>query len=741
MQNLLRYFLFGVCFLIIYTSCSTTRDSTVPYTIYPTKPAPDHSGMWLLPQITGAVHDTLTRRGVALAPSDFYSRQSPSLNQAIVRINIGESGGGTGSFVSDQGLILTNHHVAYDAITAASTPDTNYLSNGFYAGELEDELPVFDYTLYIPIEQTEVTDKINGEIDDNLTNLEKAEKKEQLIEVLIRERQSGNPDLVVEIDDYWSGNRQFMVTYRVIRDVRLVYAPRESIGKFGGDIDNWMWPRHTGDFTFLRAYVSPDGSSESYQPNNVPYVPDYSLAVRAGNLHPGDATLTLGFPGTTYRFESSYAFEFYENQQFPALQKTFQAYLKGLELKASGDSSIAVELAAERASIANALKYYEGVRSGFDTHHITRRKKEQDREFDRWVWSDSLRSQTYGQVLPQLEQSYRIAGQMGDLLFMSFYTIQFSSIVQMGPLFDEFYEYTREPDSLFFSLRERQQLFDQVRLWHETTQTAPEQLIATELLKAFAELPEERRPLTFYRFFETGSESGLKDEIERFMERQKSHSALLNRQIAQNWIYEKTGTFTDSLYLVTREIHDILEQSQQNYVQHFSYLNPAQKLYSRGMLEMNPSPTAYPDANFTLRLSSGKIAGYRPADGLYALPFTTYEGLLAKYTGQEPFDIPRTLREYSGSFDGYQTPDGNLILNLLSTNDITGGNSGSPLLNGSGELIGVAFDGNIEGIVSDFFVVPETSRTISVDIRYILFLMDQIDRTTRLLEEMEIRRN
>lgn len=738
--------IFTLAFLsTLLTACSASEPAVLhahhdEYIIYPERPSPDHTGMWMFNQIEGNLLSEMQSLGLRLSPEQIYHPEHPSLNQAIVRINIGEDGGGTGSFVSPKGLILTNHHVAYDGIAALSRAGVNYLDQGFYAENGEDELPLNNFTLYIPVEQTEVTDIFKNRLPDGVDNRRRSQMKAEIAQELIEDRRGSDEDLIVEIDDFWSGNRQFMSVYRIIRDVRLVYAPEEAIGKFGGDIDNWMWPRHTGDFTFLRAYVSPDGISEPYQPSNVPFEPGLHLPFRAAELKPGDFTMVAGFPGTTYRFESSYAFRFYEEQQFPALQKAFSAYLKGLEFEAATDSAAAIYTASERASISNALKYFEGVQSGFERYHVTRKKRGFDRELAAWIEADSLRNITYGRVLPQLRQSYEIASQTGDILYLSFYAIQYSNLLQMGSLFNDFHEYSMAPDSIFFSSDDRQRLFDQVRMWYSVINTDAEILILTEMLKALAELPEERRPLILFRFFGSGDTDSMKKEISQFMQRQANTSALTDTSIASQWIYTEMQyseeAFQDSLYLISKDLFETFEMSRDNYFQHFQYLDPAQRLYVQANLEKQQKPDYYADANFTLRLSAGQVWGYSPADGIYHTPFTTMQGKLDKHRNTEPFNVPYRIRSHPFESDRKVR----LKLNFLSTNDITGGNSGSPVLNGDGEIVGVAFDGNIEGIVSDYFVVPDVARTISVDSRYILFMMEEIDGAERLLEEMEIRR-
>lgn len=742
--------IFAFSFLL-FASCTAQEQIAV---IEPGKPSPDHSGMWMLHQLRGDLYDHLNDQGLRISKEQVYSTDGPSIHHAIARINISGTGGGTGSFVSNSGLILTNHHVAYDAISSGGSDEENFLENGFYAEEMEDEIPIPEYTIYIPIEQKDITDRFQSRMDENLSYPDKLQQIEEVKQQLIDEYTGGNPDKAAEIHQVWSGNRYVLSTYQIIRDVRLVYAPEESIGKFGGDTDNWMWPRHTGDFTFLRAYVNKNGSAEPYQPQNRPYRPNHILPVRNSDLNPGDFTMTLGFPGTTYRHESSYAFDFYETRQFPVLEKAFQAYLNGLEIAASADEQYAKRNAAERASIANSLKYYHGIRSGFAEHNITEKKRMFDEQFRQWVIADSLRELKYGRVLPQLKQSYSIANQTGDVLYLSFYALQFSKILQAVMLFDDFHEESAAGNQQNYTEEEKLMLYDSLRRFRQSVVPKAEQRILKDLLFAMAELPEDRRPLVFHRFFDTEEADSLQNQLELFLNRQFGSSVLTDTSAAAKWIFSETPAMKpvepDSLFHIAKDVHEMFEQSRENYVRHFRYLLPAQQRYVEGILEMSKNPVRYADANFTLRLSAGEIMGYKPSDGIYHLPFTTFSGMLKKHRGQAPFKLPEKLLSYRSNSHGFspghhsggrREDGGKLPLNFLSTNDITGGNSGSPVLNGHGELIGLVFDGNIEGIISDYYFVPDLTRALSVDIRFILFMMDEIDNTERLLNELEIQRN
>ncbi len=730
-------------FALLASSCATQEQLSPEETFPPA--SPDHSGMWLMSQLDSELYQLLNRRGLKLSADKIYNPESSSIHKAVVRINIGEEGGGTGSFVSEQGLILTNHHVAYDAIASAAGSGENFLENGFYADSIENEIPIPGYSAYIPLEQIDVTDEIQQKLTENLSFQEILSEQEEIKQQIIEEYVGENPDLIADVVDIFGGNRQLLSSYKVIRDIRLVYAPEESIGKFGGDIDNWMWPRHTGDYAFFRAYVDENGGSSDYQPQNVPFQPDYSLPIRNTILNTGDFTMTLGFPGTTYRKESSYAFDFYEKRQFPVLQKAFRAYLNGLEKAPVNELNT-----AEKASIANTLKYYEGIRDGFEKHDVTNQKRNFDQRFDEWVSADSLREIKYGRVLPQLQQSYSIADQTGDVLYLTFYALQFSTVLQSSSLFDDFYN-MENGENIDLSEEEKLMTYDYFRQIHQSYHYESEFTILRDFLYAFAELPEERRPLVFYRFFDETETSQLKAELQQFLDRQFGNSILTDTTSARKLIfseYEADRIQTpDSLYLIADDIREMFEQSRDNYLRHFTYLLPAQKRYVEGILEMDPGKVHPADANFTLRLSAGEVMGYQPQDGVYNLPFTTLLGMFQKNQNSYPFLVPDKLLNYrpdstsAEDFGGYGNYSGELTLNFLSTNDITGGNSGSPVLNAQGEIIGLAFDGNIEGIVSDYFFIPELSRTISLDIGFILFMMEEIDNTARLLDELQIRSN
>ncbi|HKJ46373.1 MAG TPA: S46 family peptidase [Balneolales bacterium] len=713
------------------------------------KSTPDDAGMWLLPQIKGAVYHEMEMKGLKLGEHEFYSTDSTTLNKAIIRVNIGEGGGGTGSFISPKGLILTNHHIGYDAVASASTEKDNYLKNGFIAHNFQEEIPAKGYSLYIPIEQKDVTQEIRSHVPDDAKGQERMQLEQQVRQQLIQQRENGNPDLKAEIDDYWAGNKQYMSVYRVIRDVRVVFAPPSSIGKYGGDIDNWMWPRHTGDFTFLRAYVAPDGSGRAYNKDNVPYKPQRFLKVSLNGFKENDFTMIMGFPGKTYRHESSYAFNFYENHRNPYLIQVFKSVLDGLEYAAKQDPKEALKNASDRADFANEYKYYKGVQKGFKKYHITARRKAQEDKFAGWIAQDQQRQQEYGNVLTSLQRGYELADKSGDDLYASYYTLHFSNLLQVASLFEPYYHYLASDTATFTNAGRDSILARRDKMMSGNVNA--DILTLKEMMKMLVKLPSGKQIGYVQQNFAGLSGEQLSKAIDAYMNNVMETSVVFNKGMAHSFLYtnkKKAAQMPkDELVQLFEALLNTFQQSRQVYMSHFSLVNPAQTKYVRGMMAFRNDSTEYPDANFTLRLTGGRIMGYYPQDGVYYRPITTLDGVIAKNTGKKPFNVPQPLMQwYNEHTTGHRTftpknryldSKGRMVVDFLSTNDITGGNSGSPVLNAEGQLIGAAFDGNIEGVVGDYFFDPDLNRTISVDVRYVMFITDKIYHVNRIINEVQ----
>lgn len=712
------------------------------------------AGMWLLPQIPGPVHQSLTQKGLALPESAFYPSLPSTLNRAIVRINVGEGGGGTGSFVSSSGLILTNHHVAYDAIAAASTANKNYLNDGFLSKSLKMEIPAVGYSLYIPVDQVEVTQQLQ------MALLQAGSKPEQEVlneakQAIIASYVGNNEDLTAEIDDYWAGNRQFISVYRIIRDVRLVFAPPSSIGKFGGDIDNWMWPRHTGDFTFLRAYVSKEGRSTPFDVKNVPFKPERHLSVSANGYKDGDFTMVLGFPGSTYRYESSYHFRYYEQAQHPSLIRVFKGIMAGLEAKAATSPEAEVETASDRASYANSLKYFEGVHKGFKDYQIVDQRKKQEDDFERWVASDPIRKANYSDVIPIQRRAYEGLAAYDGMIYTYVYILNNSTLLELAGMMEPVFSYADGSSTeLDLSKAQRDSIKTEADLAIKGMDKNVELVKMRYFLKSLALLPPAVQPASVRERFEGLSEPALEEAIQRYLDQQEIASVLLNQDRWNTFWSSDTvmisASEVDPFVVLFKEIMEGYFTNIQGFQESLNAMADAKKGYVKAMLAYKNDILEYPDANFTLRLSGGRVQNIFVRDTTFASQ-TFIDELMPKYTGKDPFELPKvqmawinriqTQRKKSPKLaqGKYAQADGRLVVNFLSTNDITGGNSGSPVLNGKGEMIGVAFDGLIEGVVSDYFHDPSLSRTISVDIRYVLHITDELYGLKHLITELGVK--
>ena len=638
--------------------------------------------------------------------------------------------------------------MAYDAIASVSDTANNYLKNGFYAESLEDEIPVPEYNLYIPIEQTEVTDTLSAMLPDTLNAGERRKMEQQVRNKLISSRKGGDEDLQVEIHDFWAGNRQYMIVYRIIRDVRLAYAPPESVGKYGGDIDNWMWPRHTGDYSFLRAYVAPDGSGRKYDEDNVPFEPNMHLPVSKSGVEPGDVTMTLGFPGSTYRYQSSYAFEFYEDHRNEYIIGGYQALSDALSYRASQSEEQSVAVASREASVNNVLKLFKGIQEGFRKYDIVDKKRQKEERFADWVAENPSRQQQYGGVLDSLDKAFNIASEAGDKLYAINLTLDNNELLNIAGMYRPFYRSLKD-DGVKFTDQDKDSVLRKHRSIIDSVNVEAQTIMLEGMLKMLEDLPEDQQIEYVEKHFAPKKGKDSEQRINSYIRDLKEESIILNPDKAENllgmWKIRQKRQDKDELVKLNEALAMHFNQARKQYSRHFPIMQPAREKYVSGMKEFRNDSTEYPDANFTLRLSLGRVMGYEPEDGLLALPFTTFEGMIAKDTDEKPFDAPQQLEDYYAKVEDnpeqrseFATENDRLTVNFLSTNDITGGNSGSPVINGYGQLVGLAFDGNIEGVVGDYYYDPELNRMISVDARYILFLMKHFDEADRLYKELDI---
>lgn len=697
-------------------------------------------GMWLLDSIERLPIEDLKARGLRLDPEEIYSREGGGIADAVVRI-----GGGTGSFVSPQGLIITNHHVAFTAIQRQSTPEHNYLKEGFYAGTPDEELPAIGYNVYVLKSFREVTTEVLGTVVEGMTDLERQQAIEKISKQIIRESEEGQ-DVRCKLASMHQGGKYYLFTYFMIRDVRLAYAPPRGIGDYGGEIDNWMWPRHAGDFAFFRVYVSPDGSSAEYSQKNVPYHPKIYLTLSSAGVKQGDFVLLIGFPGTTKRYESSFSIDKMVGHDYPLDIRTRRELISVLEAASAEDSSVAMKLSSRIKGLHNYLKKNQGMLEGFDRARVLERKIEEENSLKIGLGRHADLGGEYARVLPGLDSLFKSSRAFQDKDFlMSWMTryckfLDFASAIYKRALEIGKADEEREP-----GYQDRDTAQTKQRLEDAQVNLVPsvDKEILVYFLRKALQLPPQQKIEAIESIVEAIAESDRYDILKEFADDLYQGTKLgsaEHRLKAYGMRLEELERLNDTFIQFASQLEAEREQQRIRGKEFSGALTRLQPKLIEAYAE-HRGAEVYPDANGTIRFNYGEVRGYSPRDAVEFSHITTLSGLMEKDIDQEPFDVPGELEEVytREDFGPYlDASRGEVPVNFLSTNDVTNGNSGSPVMNGKGELAGLVFDGNYESISSDFIFEPEITRTINVDIRYVLFLLDKVYHAESLLKELSI---
>jgi Peptidase S46 len=683
----------------------------------------------------------LQQRGLKIPITDIFNANGPSIKDAVVIVD-----GGTGEFLSNEGLLLTNHHVAFDALVSASDAAKDYATNGYLAKTRGEELPARNYNAQITQDLRDVTSEVLAGITDATPAQERTAAIGEKIRSIVAANAKPNEGITAQVLPLNEGLSYYLFTYLTMRDVRIVYAPPKSVGFFGGDPDNFEWPRHCGDFTFMRVYAGPNGKPAEYSPNNVPYKPKKFLSISMAGVKENDFVMVMGYPGSTRRYRESYSVAYNQNTYMPLLIDTFHEQIDALQEVGRANRELEIKLQSRIFEISNTLKDFEGSVTAMRREGIVETKQKEEAAFKDWVNRNPERQKKYGEVLPSLQKAYdELNGsQPRDTLIPQLVGLsdlfEIAGIVSVIAADKEKPAAQRNPSLAILGSRARA--------------AVPE--VFADRFPGY-----ERRMLTFFLRQAAELPPGQKiDAIEkRFGNLQGDARIRAEEEFARS-IFESKNTATPEALAALfdlspaqlRDLHDpMIEFSGE-----MSALNPEvqtrtrsfnamvqrwRPLLVRGMSEMRGSKP-YPDANRTLRFTYGEVKGYIPKDAAIYQPFTHLSGVIEKDTGREPFDAPEKLKQLyrARDFGSYATPDGQDVpVDFLSTADIIGGNSGSPILNGRGEQVGIVFDSNYEGLGNDFFFNPSKGRTISVDIRYVLFLADKFGGAGYLLKELDIR--
>lgn len=708
---------------------------------FPFKSVADE-GMWLPMFVKRLNYVDMQKMGLQLTPEEMYDVNNSSLKDAIVGLSNGPTPRGffcTGEIVSEKGLVFTNHHCAYSFIQQHSTVKADYLQEGFWAMKLDEEIPNPGLSASILVRMEDVTDDILKAITPEMTEKERSDTIRSMIKILEQNASDGGKYNPV-VKPFYAGNEYYMFVYQVFKDVRLVGAPPSSIGKFGGDTDNWMWPRHTGDFAVLRIYCAPDGSPAEYSEDNVPYTPKHHLPISLKGYEKDDFTMIWGFPGTTERYMSSYGIDYNIEIFYPLIVDIFGKQLEIMDEYMAQDDAVRIMYADNHAGLANTWKNFIGQIEMLRKNKVAEKKVELENQYSKWA--KNVKNKQYNEALPNLKNAYEGLSKISIPLYYANIAGIGLDIVQVA---FEFQDYLKAVQS------KNQEMVDAALAelkalpWENSFSDSYQPIVQktfSEMLKLYKKnVPAEQLP-SFFKLIN----KNYKGNIDAFTADvyKKSIFASVDRIHA---FLKKPNAAKVEKDLVTIMLNSLLETNalyRSDYSKTLSIIASNDRSFIKGLREMNPDKIYYPDANSTLRMSYGSIQDYDARDAVHYDYVCTMKGIIEKEVpGDLEFDVPKRLKElyekqdfgdYGVKIDGRK----DVITCFLSTNDITGGNSGSPIMNGKGELIGLAFDGNWEAMSGDISFEPKLQRTINVDIRYVLFVIEKYAGAKNLIKELTI---
>jgi hypothetical protein len=691
-------------------------------------------GMWLPMLIKRLNHTDMQKQGLQLTAEEIYSVNNSSLKDAIVQFG----GFCTGEFISPEGLLLTNHHCGYGQIQSHSTTEHDYLTDGFWATSKDQELPNEGLFVDILVRMDDVTGKVLEGIDANTPEGQRAQLVAQRTQALAKEA-GENDQYITYVRDFFNGNEFYLFVYNRYTDVRLVGAPPSSIGKYGGDTDNWMWPRHTGDFSMFRVYMAPDGKPAPYSQTNVPYKPAHHLPINIGDKEPGDFSMVFGFPGRTKRFMTSHGLKLEVNQLNKSRIKLREEKLGLWKEEMDKDPANRIKYASKYASTSNYYKYSIGQNEGIKRMRTVEGKIVDEDKFQAWANADAQRKATFGNVLSDISDAYtNIEKYNLGTVYLNEAVLGTEALLmayRMAPLYNMLKAgKSAEAKVAVEDLQPRVDAF-----FKDYHMPADKKVFAAMMKYYHEDIPKEQQPDYFKNLVKkhNGNFDKLADEI-------YGKSMIVNEQKLRSYLQNPTlkALENDPAFQIVNSIIENYRTSiAPKLAESNAKLDKANRLYVAGLRQMNPDKVYYPDANSTIRLSYGAVKDYSPEDGVMYNYYTTMEGLMAKKDpSNEEFVVPAKLKQLyeAKDYGRYANAKGEMVVNFITDNDITGGNSGSPVINGKGELIGLAFDGNWEAMTGDLVYDADYKRCINVDSRYVLFLIEKYAGATNLINEMTI---
>ena len=697
-------------------------------------------GMWLPLLLGQQVYNDMVKKGLKLTKEQLYNINKASLKDAILIFG----GGCTGEIVSAEGLIFTNHHCGYDAIANASTVDNNYLQNGFYAKNRGEEIPTtltVQFLLRIDDVTALVLDSLKG-----LSGTERVQRQAAILANINKRMSDPSQNIEVRVSSLFKGNQFMAFVYQRFTDIRLVGAPPESVGKFGGDTDNWEWPRHTGDFSVFRVYTDAEGKPAKYAADNKPMKPKWYLPVSIKPLKDGDFAMIWGYPGSTNRYESSYGISIATDINNPALVKLRDIRLKYMFEEMKKDPAVKLKLSSSYAGIANYWKFYDGETKQLLKYDVLGQKKKAEEKFNAWAKGKPEFQNLFadwGKAYDAWRPYTRHRQYINEGIFGSPLIAFASSLLQLEAAIVKAGSTQADIKKALEAVREQHKSF-----LEEENRISDQNIVAAVTKMFYEDIAKDQHPVGFYGNLKN-TYGPLDDDAtyKKYAADIFSKTMILDDAKWYAFVANPDAITlqNDPAFAYMSAFYTNYSGKYLPYFQQFTAKNAEYgRLYLKGIMEMDPvkAKMMYPDATFTMRVSYGAVKSYRPRDAVFYDYVTTSKGILEKYkAGDYEFDLPARQIELlkKKDFGQYMDPTRkDLVIGFITTNDITGGNSGSPVLNNKGELIGLAFDGNYEALSHKLAFDKDLNRTINVDIRYVLWCIDKLGGATNIIKELKL---
>ncbi len=682
-------------------------------------------GMWL-PFMLGRNYSDMKKNGLKLTQEQVYSINKSSLKDAVISFG----GFCTGEIISNSSLILTNHHCGYDAIAGASTPEHNYLDNGFWAKSFDQEIAIPGLTATFIVRMEDVTATVLKELNSGMTLAERRKKIAEISKKLEEQAVEGT-HYEAFVRDFYEGNEFYLFVKETFKDVRLVGTPPQSVGKFGGDTDNWMWPRHTGDFSMFRIYSGTDNKPADYNTANVPYKPKASLPISIKGIKENDYAMIMGFPGRTNRFLTSFGVEQAINLEQPKIVEVRRKKLDVMDKYMDKDVAVRLKYSSKHAQVANYWKYFIGQSEQLKNNEVKAKKEKIEADFTNYIADKS----EYKNVLSDMENAYKV---LDKTIYSKVYRSEFMFQVDINLLayIHKLYADFKLSGNDAMATRYKAMAEERAAEFYSERLMDLEVETLKEVLKMYLkDVPADQR---------SGMLANMNDNaINAFVARMKTNSIFMSKERYDNFAknFDAKAIASDPLVIFVKNIDEGYNKTMTDAVKEANdKLATANRLFVEALRAMYKNKTYAPNANSTMRLTYGKVLPYTTNQGKKHDYRTTIDEMVKK-ENPDNFEFildPRVKEVYAKKDYGQYAEKGQLYVNFLSNNDITGGNSGSPVINAKGELIGTAFDGNWEAMSGDIYFEPNLQRTISVDIRYILWLVDKCYGATNLINEMKL---